>query len=91
MTVTAVKHITIKGVTKDGRKFRPSDWAQRLTNAVASYGPGRRVKFHPMVKMVTVDGINCVVMDSSLEEEDPMVFNFLINFANSNNLDTVEE
>ncbi|SCZ61173.1 DUF3579 domain-containing protein [Thiohalomonas denitrificans] len=82
--------IIIKGVTRDGRKFRPSDWAQRLTTAVARPGPKGRVRFHPKVAMTTKDGVNCVVIDRSLEEEDPMLFEFLTNFADFNNLDVEE-
>lgn len=78
--------IIIKGVTRDGRRFRPSDWAQRLTTAVASAGPGRRIHFHPKVSMATIDGVNCVVVDASLEEEDPPLFRFLIGFGESNAL-----
>ena len=82
--------IVIKGITNDGKKFRPSDWAQRLTTAVATYGPKRHIKFHQKVKMATIDGINCVVIDTDLEGEDPMLFEFLTNFAKSNNLEITE-
>ncbi len=91
MSNAKVSKIIIKGVTVDGRRFRPSDWAQRLTTAVSTIGPDRRVHFHPKVNMVTIDGVNCVVIDARLEDEEPMVFNFLINFAKSNNLETLQE
>jgi hypothetical protein len=83
--------IIIKGVTNEGKKFRPSDWAQRLTTAVATYGPKRHIKFHKKVNMATIDGINCVVIDSGLEAEDPMLFSFLTNFAKNNNLEIIED
>ncbi len=79
--------IVIKGVTKDGRKFRPSDWAQRLATAVGIPGKDRRIRYHPKVKVATIDGINCVLVDRSLEESEPMLYAFLIEFANSNNLE----
>ncbi len=79
--------LIINGVTKSGEKFRPSDWAQRLTTAVATCGPGRRIKFHPKVNMATLEGINCVVIDADLEDEDPMLFRFLVNFGEENNLE----
>ena len=78
--------LIINGVTENGKKFRPSDWAQRLTGAVATYGPNRRVKFHPSVRMATWEGINCVVIETAMEQEDPMLFEFLINFGRENNL-----
>ncbi len=79
--------IVIKGVTKDGRKFRPSDWAQRLATAVGTPGTDRRIRYHPKVKVAAIDGINCVVVDKALEESEPMLYSFLVEFADSNNLE----
>lgn len=89
MSGRTVKFI-IKGVTADGRKFRPSDWAQRLVTAVAVPGPGRHIRFHPKVSMSTVDGVDCVVVDAGLEQEEPLLFAFLINFGRDNRLEIVE-
>ena len=83
--------IIIIGTTVDGRKFRPSDWAQRLATAVGTPGADRRVRFHPKVKIAAIEGINCVVVDRSLEEEEPMLFAFLVDFANSNQLKVEED
>lgn len=88
MTNVSAK-ITIKGLTNEGKKFRPSDWAERLTASVASFGRGRRMIFHPNVHMVTIEGVSCVVVDSELEQQDPMLFNFLIDFGKGNNLQII--
>jgi len=85
------ERIVIKGVTRSGRKFRPSDWAQRLATAVARQGPGRRIIFHPRVCMANRDGVNCVVVDTALEQEEPMLYRFLLNFARENDLQIAEE
>ncbi len=85
--------VIIKGITEDGRRFRPSDWAQRLSTAAAAMMPqgrnaGRRARrpFHPKVNTAIIDGINSVVVDKSLAEEDPRLYKFLINFAKENRL-----
>lgn len=78
--------VIIQGITQDGGKFRPSDWAERLSGSVATYGPGRRIIFHPNVKLASIDGIKCVVIDASLEEDDEMLFDFLTDFADENKL-----
>lgn len=83
--------IIIKGITTEGRKFRPSDWAQRLTTAVATPGPGRRIRFHPKVKMATIEGVNAVVIDADLAEEEPLLYEFLLGFARNNELQIAEE
>lgn len=84
MSTTA--KLIIKGLTEDGGKFRPSDWAERLCGAVASYGPGRRIIFHPKVRMASIDGVKCVVIDSDLEQQDEMLYEFLLDFARDNRL-----
>lgn len=78
--------VIIRGLTQDGGKFRPSDWAERLCGAVASYGPGRRIIFHPNVRLASIDGVKSVVIDAVLEQNDEMLFEFLIAFADDNNL-----
>lgn len=83
--------ILIKGLTKDGKKFRPSDWAERLTGAVATFGRGRRIIFHPNVRMVTIDSICCVEIDVELENSDPLLFGFLMKFGEGNNLQISRE
>ena len=82
--------LIIKGITRDGRKFRPSDWAQRLTTSVATQTRGRRIRFHPKVRMASIEGVNAVVVDVSLKEDDPMLFDFLVNFAKGNELQIEE-
>ncbi len=84
------RSIIIKGVTTEGRKFRPSDWAERLTTAVATLGSDRRIRFHPRVHMATLDGIHCVMVDAVLKDEEPMLYHFLLNFGRENNLQMEE-
>ena len=87
----AIKEIIIRGVTADGRKFRPSDWSERLYYAVASYGPNRQVTFNPLVKIKVKGDLKCVVVDARLQDEDPMIFDFLIGFARDNDLVLVDQ
>jgi hypothetical protein len=82
---TATK-VILHGLTQDGRKFRPSDWAERLCGAVATYDKNRRITFHPCVALASIEGIKCVVIEASLENDDEMLFSFLIDFATENNL-----
>mgnify|MGYP005839575271 CR=1 FL=1 len=82
--------IIIQGITNDGRKFRPSDWAERLCGAVASYGPNRRIMYHPCVSLASYDNTKAVVIDKSLANNDEMLYDFLVNFAKENNLKVQE-
>ena len=85
------ERVIIKGVTNAGRRFRPSDWAQRLATAVSHTGPGRRIVYHPKVRVADVDGVPSVVVERSLADEDPRLYGFLMGFARDNDLETVEE
>lgn len=78
--------IVIKGITNQGRTFRPSDWAQRLATAVASLGPDRRIHFHPRVHVAMRQGVPCVLVNAALKEEEPSLYAFLIGFATNNGL-----
>jgi len=84
--MAATGKVIIQGITQEGGTFRPSDWAERLCGAVASYGPGRRIIFHPNVKLAAIEGVKCVVIDASLEIDDEMLFDFLTDFADENSL-----
>ncbi|MCX7962403.1 MAG: DUF3579 domain-containing protein [Burkholderiales bacterium] len=78
----------IRGVTLDGRPFRPSDWAERLCGVMAAFGNDHRMQYSPYVHPVTSDGVRCVVVDLRLREIAPMAFRFLVNFARDNELQT---
>jgi len=41
--------------------------------------------------MVTIDGVSGVVVDSDLEQQDPMLFGFLMDFGKSNNLQILRD
>ena len=87
----AIKKILIKGVTRDGNKFRPSDWAERLYYALAQYGPDRRLVFNPLVNLKQGEKFKCFVIMPELQQKEPMTFDFLIDFAKSNNLEITDQ
>jgi hypothetical protein len=80
----------ILGQTAGGKRFRPSDWAERLCGVMAPYGPpGRKsgpLSYSPYVKPSNVDGVKCVTVDARLYDIEPMAYRFLLNFAAENNL-----
>lgn len=79
-------YVLIKGITEEGKRFRPSDWAERLATAVGRFGADRRIHFHPRVRMVDLGEGKCVIVDVLLEREEPHLFQFLMHFATSNRL-----
>jgi hypothetical protein len=83
-----VIEFVILGVTAEGRPFRPSDWAERLCGVMAAFGGDGRMQYSPYVHPVTADGVRSVVVDTRLEEVEPMAYRFLLGFARDNNLKT---
>ena len=90
MSTSHQEELVIRGLTNAGRKFRPSDWAERLCGLFASSGQGNRTCYSPLVLPITRDGITCVIVNRSLEQGDPMTFSFLMEFARDNDLMVVE-
>ena len=80
------KRLVIQSVREDGRKFRPSDWIERLAANMGEFGSDHRLHYSPTVHPVVVDGEKCLVIDPVLEQENPDAFNFILNFARSNHL-----
>ena len=84
--VPAVIEFVIRGVTLDGKPFRPSDWAERLCGVMSAFGGDQRLQYSPFVHPISANGVRCVVVDVRLEELEPMAYRFLISFAKDNEL-----
>lgn len=85
----------VQGITNDGRKFRPSDWSERLCGVLSSFGPGAsgpnaRLKYSLYVRPELVGDVRCVVVDERLRDIEPMAFDFVMNFARDNDLQVTE-
>ena len=80
-----VKNWVIEGVMEDGGKFRPSDWVERLSGALASFGPDHRLKYGS-VRPFIFRGQKCLLVQEALEKENPSAFAFVKDFALSNHL-----
>ena len=83
--------ILIMGHTKEGKKFRPSDWAERLYYTVAEYGRNGRIIFNPLVNINHEDSSKCFVINKTLQDKNPLIYDFLIDFAISNKLETLDQ
>ena len=81
-----IDEFVIKGVTLDGKPFRPGDWAERLCGVMSVFGADGRMRYSPYVQPITSAGVKCVVVDIRLKEIEPMAYGFLLNFAKDNEL-----
>lgn len=94
-TARQAREYVIRGVTTTGQRFRPSDWAERLCGVMSCYRPGgvatgrdAMIGYSPYCRPTTIDGVKCVIVDVRLRELERMAFDFVMNFARDNNLQT---
>lgn len=91
MTKLDKKKIVIEGVTSQGKVFRPSDWAERMSGTLASF-KNRRINYSPLLQpTVNAQGYKCVVLDPKLKESCPEIYQSIIEFAKSNQLKICDE
>lgn len=95
--MSTTRQYTIRGVTREGRPFRPSDWAERLAGVMSPFRPGGAVRdpgahigYSPFCVPRLVGGVKCVVVDEALRGLEPMAWDFVMNFARDNALNVVE-
>ncbi len=90
------KELLIKGVTRRGATFRPSDWAERLCSVLAVYRPGYVATrgpvlgYSPYVQPTMVGGVRCVIVDARLRDLEPKAWDFVTGFARDNDLVTLD-
>ena len=76
----------IESVREDGNRFRPSDWIERISDTMANFGPDLRLQYASSVHPGMIDGAKCLMVKKLLEQENPMVFQHIMSFAESNTL-----
>lgn len=80
----------IVGLTRNGARFRPSDWAERLCGGVLSaFGAEKKMKYSRYVGPGHYNNEKAVV-DGQLYEIEPMAYRFVLNFAQDNDLQLIE-
>jgi Protein of unknown function (DUF3579) len=92
--VRAAREFIIQGITKDGRVFRPSDWAERLAGAMSCFRPGAAGKagissfigYSPYCVPTSVGDVKAVIVNEALKDIEPMAWDFVANFARDNDL-----
>ena len=86
------KKFLIKGITQNGKVFRPSDWAERLCGVMSAFRPpgqqplAGHLQYSPYVLPTTIGSLKCVIVDQRLEGLEPMAMDFVISFARDNDL-----
>jgi len=86
MSDSKSKKIVIEGITEQGKVFRPSDWAERMSGTMATFKQ-RRIHYSPLLQpSVNHEGYKCVLLDPKLKETSPQVYQSILDFARANHL-----
>ena len=90
------KRFYILGVTRKGKAFRPSDWAERLAGVMSQFHPsaalpGRHLHYSPWCIPSAVGTVKCVIVQPELRDFDVRAWDFCVSFAHDNDLQISEE
>ncbi len=91
MDSSSAKKLYILGVTKQGKSFRPSDWAERLAGVMSQFRPGGsrpggHIAYSPWCVPTSIGNTKCVIVHAELREHNVMAWDFCVNFAQDNDL-----
>ena len=97
MSINKPRQLFIQGVTRDGRTFRPTDWAERLAGAMSCFRPGAGsggiaayIGYSPYCVPQVIEGVKCVIVSEALRDIEPMAWDFVMNFARDNDLQVAD-
>ena len=95
MVSHSAKEVFLLGITQEGRTFRPSDWAERLAGVMSQFRPGgatpgSHLSYSPWCVPSSVGETKCVIVHPDLRDSDVMAWDFCMNFARDNGLQTSE-
>lgn len=81
----------VESVREDGRPFRPSDWVERISSQLASYGADHRLHYADSAHPCTIEGAKCLCVKKILKEKNPAAYQFILKFAADNHLRILED
>ena len=81
----------ILGITRDGKLFRPTDWAERLAGVMSQFRPGgarpgSHLGYSPWCLPTVRGEAKCVVVHHDLRDHNVLAWDFCVGFARDNNL-----
>jgi hypothetical protein len=80
----------VQGITESGSKFRPSDWIDRIASLDAEYGPQHRLVYSDYLHPEVFQGERSLIIDTRLEETNPGLLDYVMDFARMNQLRTMQ-
>lgn len=76
----------IQSVKTDGDQFRPSDWIERISASLATFGRDHRLHYDNEVQPCVIQGQECLLLGRGLSGRNPELLAFIMKFAEDNRL-----
>lgn len=86
MTHTKTTSWIIEGITTGGRKFRPSNWAERLSELLVTIDHSGVPLYHPELRPIHRDDGQALFASHALQAEHPAVWEQISAFARLHDL-----
>lgn len=85
------ERLIIEGIREDNKKFRPSDWAERISATLASFGSDHRLRYSEYVHPCIINDEQCLIVNLKIKETCPEALDFILHFARQNKLRIQED
>ena len=90
MTILCEGDFVILGETLEGKKFQPSDWAERLAGNLSTLR-NRRIMYSPLLMPIVINGLKSLRVAIELKTQYPAIYNEVEDFAKKNHLSVICE
>ena len=90
MTILCEGDFVILGETLEGKKFQPSDWAERLAGNLSTLR-NRRVIYSPLLTPIVINGLKSLRVAIELKTQYPAIYDEVESFAKKNALSVICE
>ena len=90
MSTKQQRKFVVQGITESGSKFRPSDWIDRIASLDAEYGDQHRLVYSDYLHPEVFQGERSLIIDTRLEDTNPGLLDYVMDFARMNQLRTME-
>ncbi len=57
-----------------------------MSGALSTFGRDHRIRYSPLLQPLTIDGVKCVALDPKLQEQFPEMYQYIMGWANNNDL-----
>lgn len=81
-----LSEFVVQGMTVDGSRFEPADWAERFCDSLAKTGADGHKTYSSYVRPMVIRGVSSLVVRASLRTDIPEIFALVKHYIAENRL-----